>query len=474
MASTSPQTTAGTAKARRAKTAASLKSGKPAKPKKAAKAAKSAKASVAAKKNGKARPATARKTAGARRTNGKLSGSFLMRGDGADFSLEQVIHPVTPANFFRTYWEKKPLVVNRRNPKYYHELLTLDDIDRVITSMNLPFPEIELTSAKERIDSSEYIRGNNRIDVARLYDLFCEGATVILPHLHIRLPSLAAFCRAMEQEFSMPYQTNIYLTPASSQGFRSHYDTHDVFVLQIAGTKTWRIYDTPVELPHRGQRFEVDDVPIGEVTQTFKLRPGDMVYIPRGITHDADAQKGTSLHITTGALAYTWTDLLLEAVSAASLKQADFRHSLPVGFARAGYRRNKAKQEFKTLIRKFSRTADFDEAMDLFADRMTASRTPLLRGQMSQVESLGGLTVKTVAGPRPALIYKTFKEKDKVVISVFGKEIAFPNYVASAVRYALSTPRYKIGNLPGTLDDEGKITLVGRLVREGLVMVAKK
>lgn len=424
---------------------------------------------AAVKKSTKANGTAARR----RKVSGRARGFLPLQG--ADFGLAQVIHPITPAAFFRTYWEKKPLVINRRNSKYYHELLTLDDIDRVITSMNLPFPEIELTNAnaKKRIEHGSYTRKNNSIDVAKLYDLFAEGATVILPHLHIRLPSLAAFCRAMEQEFSMPYQTNIYLTPANAQGFRSHYDSHDVFVLQIAGTKNWRIYDTPIKLPHRGQGFVPDEVPIGEVTQEFKLKAGDMVYIPRGVTHDADAQSDTSLHITTGALAYTWTDLLLEAVSAASLNNVDFRRSLPVGFARAGYRRNQAKEEFKDLVHKFARSANFEAALDQFAARMTASRVPLLRGQMSQVENLGELTVHTVASPRPALIYKHFKDKDQFVISVFDKEIAFPDFTGDAIRYALTADRYQIGDLPGDLNDDAKVTLIGRLVREGLVMTAQ-
>ncbi|MCZ6604813.1 MAG: hypothetical protein O7A03_06675 [Alphaproteobacteria bacterium] len=404
-----------------------------------------------------------------RKANGAATGAFLQSGFA--FGLAEVIHPITPASFFRTYWEKKPLVVNRRKPNYYHDLLTLDNIDQVITSMNLPYPEIELVNAKEQIERGAYTRNNSRIDVAKLYDLFADGATVILPHLHIRLPSLASFCRAMEQEFSMPYQTNIYLTPANSQGFKSHYDTHDVFILQVAGTKDWRIYDAPVALPHRGQRFDVNETPVGEVTQEFKLRPGDMVYIPRGIMHDAGSQKGTSLHITTGVLAYTWTDLMLEAVSAVSLKNPDLRRSLPVGFARAGYRRNKAKAEFKELVRKFARTADFDDALDQFADRITSSRAPLLRGQMEQVTRLDRLNLKTLAGPRPALIYKLFRDGDRIVISVYGKEIAFPKFAAPSLRHALSAERYRIGDLPGDLDDDGKITLVGRLVREGLVAV---
>jgi hypothetical protein len=431
----------------------------PAKKPRSAKRPTMKKSAKAAKPNGRARKAAAN---GTRR--------FATRG--TDFRLEQVIAPIGPAAFFRTYWEKKPLVINRRKRDYYGELLTLEDIDQVITSMNLPYPEIELVNAKEQVSRSQYTRGNNKIDVAKLYDLFAAGATVILPHLHTRLPSLAAFCRGMELDFSMPYQTNIYLTPENAQGFKTHYDTHDVFVLQIAGTKSWRIYDNPVTLPHRGQRFNASETKAGDVSQTFTLRPGDMVYIPRGILHDADAQaqKGTSLHITVGALAYTWTDLMLEAMSAVSIRDEDFRRSLPVGYAKPGYRKAKAKDEFHRLIRKFAKTADFDDALGQFADRITAAHQPVLVGQMEQVAGLAQLTTRSVIEPRPALIYSLTRDSGQAVVSISGKEIAFPGFAGTAVRYALATKRYRIGDLPGDLDDDGKVTLVSRLIREGLLM----
>ena len=39
-------------------------------------------------------------------------------------------------------------------------------------------------------------------------------------------------------------------------GFKAHFDTHDVFVLQIEGCKRWTLYDTPIELPLRGQEYK--------------------------------------------------------------------------------------------------------------------------------------------------------------------------------------------------------------------------
>jgi ribosomal protein L16 Arg81 hydroxylase len=47
------------------------------------------------------------------------------------FDLARLIHPVDPATFEREYWEQKPLVVARNDPRYYHDLLSLADVDRI-------------------------------------------------------------------------------------------------------------------------------------------------------------------------------------------------------------------------------------------------------------------------------------------------------------------------------------------------------
>ena len=63
------------------------------------------------------------------------------------------------------------------------------------------------------------------------------GATIVLQALHLHWPAAALYCRGLEQRLGFPVQANAYATPATAQGFAVHHDTHDVFVLQVAGTQ---------------------------------------------------------------------------------------------------------------------------------------------------------------------------------------------------------------------------------------------
>ena len=60
------------------------------------------------------------------------------------------------------------------------------------------------------------------------------------------MPALARLCAVLGSAFSSWSRPNVYLTPLDAHGFAPHCDTHDVFVLQITGTKRWSSYDTKV------------------------------------------------------------------------------------------------------------------------------------------------------------------------------------------------------------------------------------
>jgi len=388
-------------------------------------------------------------------------------------SLDWLIHPTSKKTFFEEYFEKQTLVVKRGQADYFEELLSLDEIDRVITTLDRSTDEIILKNASREVSEADYTV-DGIIDVAKLYQLFGEGSTITLAFLDTVLPQLARFCRSLEGEFTCPFQANIYLTPPGAQGARVHYDTHDVFVLQVAGSKKWTIYGTPVELPLAGQDFDAKIHDVGKPTFEFELEAGDVAYIPRGVGHDARSTDTVSLHITAGILRFTWTDLLLEFVASASLRDAAFRKSLPPGFARTGFDRAQARETVRELLRRVAASGDFDAALDHFTGEFFSRCRPLLRGQMAQMAALGRLTTESVAGVRDGTIFRieSAGNGDSMTVESYGRRITFPEAAREAVEFALTNSRFAIRELPGDLDDAGKLVIVKRLIQEGLVEAA--
>ena len=386
------------------------------------------------------------------------------------FGLATLLHPMTPHTFLNDYFEQRVLVLNRKTPGYYANILSFEDIDWVLTTLHLTTDDINMTDARRTMSADEYAFPSGMIDAAKVASLFADGATIIMPHLHMRLPKLADACRAMEHEFGHRFQTNIYLTPpGQAQGFRPHYDNHDVFVVQVSGSKSWKIYDRPLELPHRGQAFDPNGYKLGPVSQEFVLRAGDVAYVPRGVVHDAVSTDEASLHITLGVLSKTWTDLLVEAVTLASTRDPDLRRSLPYGHWHDGFDRTAARQMFKTLFARCAELVDADEMLDQMADDLMATRHGLVWGQLSQVAHLDQLTLDSPVGVRPNLISRMVEKGDSVLIEAYGQVVEMPAHAKTPTEFALARTRFRPRDLPDDLDDASKLVLVRRLIREGLL-----
>jgi hypothetical protein len=162
------------------------------------------------------------------------------------------------------------------------------------------------------------------------------GATLVLQALHRTWPPLIRFGSALAAELGHPVQINAYITPAENQGFAAHYDTHDVFVLQVSGSKRWTIHPPVIDDPLPTQTWEqrksevaarASEAPLIDTV----LRPGDALYLPRGYLHSAVAQGELSIHLTVGVHPLTAYDLARELIAAATADR-DLRRSLPLGF----------------------------------------------------------------------------------------------------------------------------------------------
>lgn len=385
--------------------------------------------------------------------------------------LDWLLSPVPPDRFLADHWEQRPLVVARKRPGYFDAVLSVADVDRLLASGGLRAEELSVVNAESAIARSDYMRSDGTADAVRVAGLLADGATLILQQLHRRHGPLARLCRAMEREFSMPFQTNIYLTPAGGQGFKAHYDTHDVFVLQVVGAKQWEIGQAAVALPLKGQAFTPDGHEFGETQQSFELRAGDVAYLPRGLMHRARSGQALSLHVTLGALAYTWADFMLEAVSAACLADPALRRALPVGFALPDHDPAAAKAVFAALLDRLRAGADghFAAAHANLVQAFLAARKLHLDGQIGEALDAAQITLDTVLAPRPDLVFRIAAAGETVVLQGHGQELALPQAIEPALRFALETPRFSVSALPDIVEEDGKLVLARRLVRAGFL-----
>lgn len=121
---------------------------------------------------------------------------------------------------------------------------------------------------------------------------------MVLQALHHFVPSVQDFCYELEDFFGRALQANAYLTPEGARGLGVHHDTHDVLVLQLFGTKNWRLHPQAVVDAVEGYPASKRHPDLDSPDVSLTLSPGDCLYLPRGLPHDAESTRGASLHLT--------------------------------------------------------------------------------------------------------------------------------------------------------------------------------
>ncbi len=402
--------------------------------------------------------------------------------------LDWLLKPIDLADFFARYWEKEPLLLQRENSEYYNELFSLKDIDYVISCTDLRFPAARMVKEGANLPVSAYaedvVWGSDTyygtIIPEKLYKQYQEGASVVFQALHRSWKPLNLFCRELEKYFRHHVQTNLYLTPKAAQGFKPHYDTHDVFILQIAGRKHWKIYEPPLNLPHRSQpsnNAQLLKEP-GKLIMEFDLKAGDLLYLPRGYVHEALTSESESLHITLGITAFTYIEVLNEIINEAlqSLKQEElFRRSLPVGFIGSENLDVSIKARFLEIVTQQIENSNLEAVAAKLARRFVNNQTAMLEGHLLELARLEDLQPGQTVCQRPGNIYRFFEDKESnlVKLEFNQKTISFPDYVKPSLEFILSQDEqsFQIAEIGG-LDTPGKVTLVKRLIIEGFLRLA--
>ncbi len=266
----------------------------------------------------------------------------LERGPVARPALSRCIS-VTPSRFDDEFWGRKPLLSRADTlPEGFRDLITEAAVDELVSERGLRTPFIRMAHEGSVLAPSAYTAPGgfgaevgDQVSSEKVLAEFAAGATIVLQGLHRTWPPLIDFTRRLVDDLGHPIQVNAYITPASSRGFDPHYDVHDVFVLQIAGEKHWRIHapvhpDPLRDQPWSDHRAAVAEAATHEPVIDAVFQPGDALYLPRGWIHSAEALGGTSVHLTIGVAAYTRADVV-QALMASLGDVAALRSSLPAG-----------------------------------------------------------------------------------------------------------------------------------------------
>ena len=378
-------------------------------------------------------------------------------------AVELTLGPVALGEFLSEHWDREPLLVQRDEAGRFDAVLSTADAERIACATGVRAPAFRLVRDGAQLPLSTYTKDvpwrpgsfSGMADVPRVAAEFEAGATLVLQGLHLHWHPAAVYCRELEKALGCPVQANAYWTPSSAQGFAVHHDTHDVFVLQVAGRKRWRVHPPVVELPLATQKWKATDVQAAVID--VELGPGDTLYLPRGWPHEAETSAGHSLHVTVGVHPPTRLDALRAALDACA-DDVEFRRALgPDG------------ELPDDLIDRLRRRLAPDEVAARARRRFVALRRPVMADQLTQLAT--PVEPDTPVRRRETVIADLDADG---VLRFEGREIAFPPQARDALRWIHAHDgEFAALDLPTRLDVPGRLVLVRRLVREGYLRVVR-
>ncbi|MDQ1752338.1 MAG: bifunctional lysine-specific demethylase and histidyl-hydroxylase [Pseudonocardiales bacterium] len=389
------------------------------------------------------------------------------------------------AGFADRYWSREPLLSRAAGTGAdFSDLLSAAAVDELVSRRGMRTPFLRMAKAGSVLPASSFTRSGgtgasigDQVADDKVLEQIAGGATLVLQALHRTWPPLVAFGTELAAELSHPVQINAYVTPPESQGFAPHYDTHDVFVLQVTGRKHWLVHEPVVPAPLPEQQWEKHrdavtsrsrQAPAIEVT----LEPGDVLYLPRGYLHSATALGELSIHLTVGVHPVTRYTLIRELVAAAAA-DPELRGSLPMGvdLSDPAVLAPWLAQAAEALTRI---AADPDhEQLSRVAERVGAELTrntrPAPIAPLAQAALVASLTDDTPFQLRPGLRVNRQREHDALLIRFLDKEISLPPAMQPALELILTGRALTAADLP-ELSSEEQLGLARRLLREAVTV----
>ncbi|NEQ07039.1 MAG: hypothetical protein F6K37_14160 [Moorea sp. SIO4E2] len=298
-----------------------------------------------------------------------------------------LIYPLSTKLFIEEYWQKRPLLVRDRDRDYYTSLIKMADIDRIIYSLQPDWKQLRLIKQGGFFPKS-FMNPDGSPNLIKIYQAYQKGYSVILYGLEQQLTPLSALARNLEDFFNHAVRVDVFLTPSNSQALVPHFDGEDVLILQVEGTKHWRVYE-PLPTDEFVARELADDTALPKdnlppLAMDIWLEPGDLLYLPRGWGHEVSTGTCSSLQIGISVFIYTWSDLLSALLSSLQRENIDFRRALPAGFLNEG----KIKPEqLEELLQVLAEQANLDSAIEQLKMQLLArTPNPLPNGDFQRLE----------------------------------------------------------------------------------------
>ena len=304
----------------------------------------------------------------------------------------------------------------------------------------------------------------------RIEEFHARNYSVRFPELRPLSAPLDILARSLEMLLHAPVTASAFW---SRGGMRAplHYDDHDLIVVQLRGNKRWYVSSTPSELNNTWKSIPEGAPELGPHL-TVDVRPGDLMYFPRGTLHTVDADS-ESLHLSIGFTPLTVREAVIAALNQLSDLDRGWRMSFagPLALQLRGpglERFNAPSVEAAGNLAAACKTPGFlASALQARSSRAIAALPPLRAPQPLPTIDLDSELQQSEA----AFCHLT-ASPERIDVSYPGGHIYIHRGAQQSLEHIVNTPRFRVRDIPGEVGDDVRLSLAQRFLEIGYLELA--
>jgi hypothetical protein len=286
--------------------------------------------------------------------------------------------------------------------------------------------------------------------------------TVVATDVGSLAPALQAFARSLEFILHQPVSASVFWSKAGARAI-VHYDKRDNIVVQLSGEKRWFISTDAPGLQNNWKHIG-ESLPQIERHKVVDVRPGDLIYIPRGTPHTVESTT-ESLHLAILFSPLTLRDLMIAAIDYQSDLDRSWRETALVDVETADFTKlsSAVAAGMAAVLGNFGNPEFLERAMQHRSARTIGDLPALPR-----TEAPSALTVETRVAHAPLAISHLREANGFLDLSHPGNRMGIHAGAEPALRFIMSRASFLVKEIPG-LSDDVRIALVRGLMSSGFL-----
>jgi Cupin superfamily protein len=342
--------------------------------------------------------------------------------------------------------------INRLFDGHWHE----EDVVRLLMRRGQPVEKQEYTAPGG---------WRGRLQVSGAVGALQGGSSLIVEDIASFRPEILELIMNLERVLREEVDSKIFIAGPKTNGLGVHWDPHDVFAVQLLGTRPWRVYRPTLPAPLIADKARTEGDALTHVAD-IEMRPGDVLYLPRGWWHDVLNSAVPSVHLTLAIHKRAGVDFMAwlnDALCRGRIMRTDLpRFSSPDA-------QDQHIAELRQLVTEAITVEGMQQFLQKYDDRAAAKRMASLPWGIDPAPDVADADTVVTLVPRARLV----DGADGPVLLADGRSLTFAASARTVLERILGASTHQAGDLRAAsgIRTEEFTQLIRDLHNQGVVAV---